>query len=40
MSSTIVWFCFINTVSTFFLIYPERMDVKCDNMPHVGHIVT
>jgi len=34
MSSTIMWFRFIKTVYTFFLIYPERMEVKCDNMPH------
>jgi len=32
MSSTIMWFCFINTVYTFFLIYPERMEVKWENM--------
>jgi len=24
MSSTIMWICYINTVYTFFLIYPER----------------
>jgi len=36
MSRTIMWFCFINTVYlyTLFLIYPERMEVKSDNMPH------
>jgi len=41
MSSTILWFCFINTVYTFFLIYPKKMEVKHDNMPYrVGYIVT
>ncbi len=32
--------CFIIGVYKFFFIYPKRMEVKRDNMPHVGHIVT
>jgi len=44
MSSTIMWFCFINTVYTFFLIYPERMEVNVTTCPIggvcEGHIVT
>ncbi len=34
LSSTNMSLCFINTVYTFFFIYPQKLEVKCDNMPH------
>jgi len=36
-----MWFCFISHSVHFFLDFPKRMEVKCDNMLHrVEYVVT